>query len=255
MLYGLKLAMVGAVTVPAASLTILLGLFDRYGKRVYMISRLWSRMILAASGVTVKVHGLNHLEAGRQYVFMVNHQSNLDIPVLVRSLTAFQLRWLAKKELLRVPFLGWAIWAAKHVIVDRSDRAAALESLNKAKQLMNGGISLVIFPEGTRSTGEHLLPFKRGGFLLAVKMRTPVVPITINGSGAVLPRGDWRIRGGTIEVAIHAPIGVENYRAGKLRSLSDQVREVIARDLPTGAGQTEAPSQSDPGLWAQSSHS
>jgi 1-acyl-sn-glycerol-3-phosphate acyltransferase len=255
MLYGLKLAMVGAVTIPAASLTILLGLFDRYGKRVYTISRLWSRMILAVSGVTLKVHGLSHLEAGRQYVFMVNHQSNLDIPVLVRSLKPFQLRWLAKKELLRVPFLGWAIWAAKHVIVDRSDRAAALDSLNKAKQLMNGGISLVIFPEGTRSARGRLLPFKRGGFLLAVKMRTPVVPITINGSGAVLPRGDWRIRGGAIEVAIHAPIAVENYRAGKLRALSDQVRDVIGRALPNDVEPIETPSQSDHGVWARTSHS
>jgi 1-acyl-sn-glycerol-3-phosphate acyltransferase len=255
MVYGLKLALVAAATVLAASLTILFGLFDRYGKRVYTIGRVWSRVILAISGITVKVQGLNHLDAGRQYIFMVNHQSNLDIPVLARSLTGFQLRWLAKKELLRVPFLGWAIRAGKHIIIDRSDRSAALDSLKKARELMSGGISPVIFPEGTRSTGGRLLPFKRGGFLLAVTMRTPIVPITIKGSGAVLPRDDWRIRSGAIEVAIHAPIGVENYRAGRLRLLSNQVREVIAKDLPNDAGHSEPSSQTDQRVWAQSSHS
>jgi 1-acyl-sn-glycerol-3-phosphate acyltransferase len=232
MLYGLKLAIVGAVSVAAVLLTILLGTFDRYGKRVYTIGRFWSRMILAVAGVTVKVRGLDHLDAGRQYVFIVNHQSNLDIPVLVRSLKSFQLRWLAKKELLSVPFFGWAIVAGKHIVVDRTDRSAALDSFTRAKQLISGGVSLVIFPEGTRSTAGRLLPFKRGGFLLAAMTGTPIVPITINGSGAVLPPGAWRLRNGAVEVVIHAPIPSENHRPGTLRALSDHVREVIASELP-----------------------
>jgi 1-acyl-sn-glycerol-3-phosphate acyltransferase len=233
MRYRLKLLVICAVTVPAALLTIILGLFDPHGKHVYGISRFWAWVILRFGGVSLSVNGLSHIDPRQQYVFMVNHQSNIDIPVLVQSLPAFQLRWLAKRELLRVPFFGWALWAAKHITVDRADRFDALGSLKKAKQRMKSGISLVVFPEGTRSSNGHLLPFKRGGFLLAVKTRTPIVPVTISGSSAILPKGDWRLRSGKIDVTLGAPISVENYRPGTLRALSAQVHKLIEKTLRT----------------------
>ena len=231
MLYSLKLLGISVVTVPAALLIVLLGLFDRYGKHVYGISRLWTWMILAIGGVGLKVTGLSHIDPKRQYIFMVNHQSHIDIPVLIQSLPSFQLRWIAKRELLWVPFFGWAMWAAKHITVDRSDRMDALGSLKKAKERMKGGISLVIFPEGTRGSDGNLLPFKRGGLLLAVRTKTPIVPVTISGSWAILPKGDWRIRGGQIEVTVGAPVSVENYRPGILRALSVHVQELIENNL------------------------
>jgi 1-acyl-sn-glycerol-3-phosphate acyltransferase len=233
MLYGLKLLVVCVITVPAALLTILFGLFDPYGKHVHRITQLWSWIILTVGGVAVKVNGLSQLDSKKQYVFMVNHQSHIDIPVLVRSLSAFQLRWIAKRELLWVPFFGWAMWAAKHITVNRSDRFDALGSLKKAKERMKSGISLVFFPEGTRSSDGNLLPFKRGGLLLAVKTQTSIVPVTISGSSAILPKGDWRIRGGRIEVTVGAPVCVENYRPGTLRALSVRVQEFIADNLQT----------------------
>lgn len=233
MVYGLKLLVIGAVTMPAALLTTVLGLFDPYGKHVYGISRFWTWVILKVGGVRVRAKGLNRIDPNQQYLFMVNHQSNIDIPVLMHSLPAFQLRWLAKKELLWVPLFGWAMWAGKHIIVDRSDRFNALSSLKKAKQRMKGGISLVVFPEGRRSSDEKLLPFKRGGFLLAIKTQTSIVPVTINGSGTVLPKGDWRIRRGTIEVIIGEPLAVESYRPATLRALSAQVQELIRKNLRT----------------------
>jgi 1-acyl-sn-glycerol-3-phosphate acyltransferase len=186
---------------------------------------------------------LHQLDAAQQYVFIVNHQSNLDIPVLVRTLKPFQLRWLAKKELLWVPFFGWAIVAGKHIIVDRTDRSAALDSFARAKQLISGGISPVIFPEGTRSGTGRLLPFKRGGFLLAAMTGTPIVPITINGSGAVLPPGAWRLRSGAVEVVVHAPISSENHRPGTLRVLSDHVREIIAGELRKAGAAEQGPAR------------
>ena len=231
MRYGLKLLAICAVTVPAALLTTILGLFDPHGKHVYGISRFWAWVILKSGGVSFSVNGLSHIDPRQQYVFMVNHQSNIDIPVLVQSLPAFQLRWIAKKELLWVPFFGWALWAAKHITVDRSDRFNALGSLKKARQRMKSGISLVVFPEGTRSGDGHLLPFKRGGFLLAVKTLTPIVPVTISGSGMILPKGDWRLRGGKIAVTLGAPVSVENYRPGTLRALSAQVHGLIEKTL------------------------
>jgi 1-acyl-sn-glycerol-3-phosphate acyltransferase len=245
MVYGLKLLVIGVVTMPAALLMTILGLFDPYGKHVYGISRFWTWVILKVGGVTVRAQGLNRIDPKRQYVFMVNHQSNIDIPVLMHSLPAFQLRWLAKKELLRVPLFGSALWAGKHIIVNRSDRLNALDSFKKAKQRMKGGISLVVFPEGTRSSDEKLLPFKRGGFLLAIKTQTSIVPVAINGSGRVLPKGDWRIRRGTIDVTIGEPLSVENYPPATLRALSAQVQELIGKNLRTSPELAEARSDDD----------
>ena len=245
MVYGLKLLVIGAVTVPAALLTIILGLFDPYGTRVYRISRFWTSVILTVGGVNVKVAGLSRIDPKQQYVFMVNHQSNIDIPVLMKTLSAFQLRWIAKKELLRVPLFGWAVWAGKHIVVDRSDRLNALGSLKKAEQRMKGGISLVVFPEGTRSHDATLLPFKRGGFLIAIKTQTPIVPVTIHGSGRILTKGDWRIRRGTIDVTLGEAVSVENYRPGALRALSAHVQQLIEKNLETASEVPRASSVKD----------
>src|SRR5262245_1653965 len=235
MLYSFKLLIISAVTVPAALSIILVGLFDRYGKSAYGITRLWTWIILIIAGVRLKVAGLSHIDPKRQYIFMANHQSHIDIPILIKSLPAFQLRWIAKRELLWVPFFGWAMWAGKHINVACSDRMESLGSLNKAKKRMKGGISLVIFPEGTRSSDGNLLPFKRGGLLLAVRTQTPIVPVTISGSWAILPKGDWRIRGGQIEVTVGAPVSVKNHRPGTLRELSVHVQELIENNLQTAA--------------------
>ncbi|HEY7319346.1 MAG TPA: lysophospholipid acyltransferase family protein [Candidatus Binatia bacterium] len=254
MLYGLKLLVVCMITVPAALFAIVVGLFDSYGKRVNLITRLWSRLILAICRVTVKVKGLSQLEPRHPYVFMVNHQSHVDIPVLVQSLPAFQLRWIAKRELLWVPFFGWAMWSGKHITVNRADRFDASGSLKKAKQRMTGGISLVIFPEGTRSSDGHLLPFKRGGLLLAAKTQTPIVPVTIVGSSAILPKGDWRVRSGQIEVTVGAPVAVENHRPGALRALSVHIQELIKGNLLSASQRmktTDRAASYDPGQAAQ----
>jgi 1-acyl-sn-glycerol-3-phosphate acyltransferase len=240
MSYGLKLLVIFVVTVPATLLIILLGPLDRTGKHVQRITSLWTKIILTVSGVVLNVKGLSQIDPKRQYVFMVNHQSNIDIPVLIQSLPARRLRWIAKKELLWVPFFGWAMWAAKHITVNRADRFDALGSLKRAKERMKDGVSLVVFPEGTRGSEGDLLPFKRGGFLLAVKTGTPIVPVTINGSAATLPKGDWRIRGGQIEVVIGTPVSVENYRPGTLRALSAHIRELMGKNLQT-ASQVRTP--------------
>ncbi|HEX2227429.1 MAG TPA: lysophospholipid acyltransferase family protein [Candidatus Binatia bacterium] len=231
MLYFLKLAVLGMVTVPAAVATVLLGLFDPHGKRVYCISRLWAWLILALGGVAVKVHGVDRLDPRRPYLFLVNHQSNVDIPVLLQSFPGFQLRWIAKKELLWVPLFGWAMWAGKHIAVARGDSAGALRTIKKATRRMESGISVVVFPEGTRSLDGRLLPFKRGGLLLAAKTCTPVVPVTIVGSGKILPKGAWRLRSGTVEVHVSHPIVITDRRPGSLSAVADQVQRTIEEKL------------------------
>jgi len=233
MFYAVKLAIVIAITIVLSLVIVLCGLFDSQGKRVYRISQFWSWLIVKFSGITLTVDGLQHLDPRRQYLFIANHQSNFDIPVLVQALPQFQLRWIAKKELLWIPFFGWALWAAKHITVDRADSLDALKSLKLAKQRITAGISVVVFPEGTRSPDGKLLPFKRGGFLLALKTKTPIVPVTINGTGKLLARGEWRVRSGAIRVTIGAPIVAEDFRPGGLRGLSTRVQESIAANLRT----------------------
>ena len=236
MLYALKLTVIALVTVPLALLTTVLGLLDRHGKHVYRINQLWSWLILRIAGISLKIAGLNHIDPAKKYIFMVNHQSNIDIPVLITGLSQFQLRWIAKKELLWVPFFGWAMWASKHITVDRTNPLGAAKTLQRAKERIAAGISVVVFPEGTRSRDGELLRFKKGGFRLAVETGTAIVPVTINGSGALLPSGAWRLRPGTIEVTLGQSITGEGYQPGNLRALAEEVRERIAEHLRSVAG-------------------
>jgi 1-acyl-sn-glycerol-3-phosphate acyltransferase len=241
MFYLLKLGSILLVTVIASSLTVLFGIFDRHGKSVYRLNQFWTWIILRLGGVSLKVIGLERLDPLEQYVFMVNHQSNIDIPVLVQALRSFQLRWIAKRELLRVPFFGWAMWASKHIIVDRANRSDAIKSLQQARQRIAAGISVVIFPEGTRSRDGKLLPFKKGGFLLAVQTGRPIVPITINGSRELLSPGAWRLKRGTVELIIDQPVALTGFRPGNLRILSGQIRQTIERHLQRAPGEVENP--------------
>ncbi len=234
MFYFFQLTLLFLATITLAMITILLGIFDPNGKRVYRINQIWARLVLRIGRISLKVSGLENIDPAQQYVFMVNHQSNIDIPVLVQALGQFQLRWIAKKELLRVPLFGWAMWASKHITVDRSDPSDAVKSLERAKQRIAAGISVVIFPEGTRSRDGKLSRFKKGGFLLALQTGKNIVPVTINGSGAILPSGAWRLRSGVVELVVGKPILIANYRAGSLRLLSDEVRQVMASHLCRG---------------------
>ncbi len=164
MIYSLKALLICIVTPPSALLILLLAPFDRNGRLAYAVGRLWASMILKIAGVRVQVRGLDRLDPARPYIFIANHQSNVDIPALIKSLPGFQLRWIAKKQLAYIPFFGWALWASRHILVDRSNRAGAMASLRQSKERLAAGISVVIFPEGTRGADAELLPFKRGGF-------------------------------------------------------------------------------------------
>ncbi|MCZ6621915.1 MAG: lysophospholipid acyltransferase family protein [Deltaproteobacteria bacterium] len=225
--YSLKLLLFSLLTTSACLVILPLAPFDRDGILAYRISRFWAWGILKLCGIRLVVQGLEGLDPNRQYIFIANHQSYIDIPVLVQALSQFQLRWIAKKELFWVPLFGWVLWSSKHIIVDRSSLSRAMNSLSRARERIEKGISVVVFPEGTRSRHGDLLPFKRGGFLLAFKSQTPIVPVTIKGSGVVWSRGDWRIRSGEIEIVMGKPVSVDRYRAQDLKLLVNRVRAEI----------------------------
>jgi 1-acyl-sn-glycerol-3-phosphate acyltransferase len=198
-------------------------------RRAYDVSRGWAFACLRVSGVSVHSIRRTALDPRRPYVFMSNHASHFDALAVVAALPEFQLRWVAKRELLDVPFFGWALRHAGHIIIDRSNPEQAIASLRAAKIIMDTGVSVVIFPEGTREEHDHeLLPLKKGGFMLAMETGTPIVPLAVRDSRAILPRDDWRIQGGTIDVVVGEPIAVD----GEAReTLIAQVEAFLRREL------------------------
>ena len=227
LIYALKLLGIAINTALMAPAIAVAAAWD--GCRAYDLSRLWAHLNLFLTGV--QVHGTRQapLDPKRPYVFMSNHASHFDALAVVAALPEFQLRWVAKRELANIPIFGWALRRAGHIIIDRSHPEQALASLRGARAMMETGISVMIFPEGTREGHDHeLLPLKKGGFVLALETDTSIVPIAVRDSRAILPRDDWRIRSGTIEVVVGEPIPVE----GETReALAEKVATFLRREL------------------------
>ena len=187
---------------------------DRWG---YRLSRVWVRINLLLSGVTVRAGHEEPLDPHAPFVFVSNHQSHFDVLAVVAALPRFQLRWVAKKELTRIPVFGWALRHTGHIIIDRSDHVQAMRSLRAAAERMRSGISVMIFPEGTRGHGDGaMLPWKKGGFVLAHDAGIPVVPIAIRGSADVLSRHGWEIYSGPIDVLVGSAIPVAGLEPDEL---------------------------------------
>jgi 1-acyl-sn-glycerol-3-phosphate acyltransferase len=180
-------------------------------------------------GVRVVVIGREQLQAEKTYVFLSNHASNLDPPILI-PLIPRRTSVLVKKELFRIPILGRAMRMASLVPVDRSNRDAAVASLRRAAQVLRQGISMTIFVEGTRSADGRLLPFKKGPFYLAMDAAVEVVPVTIAGTHELMPKTRMSIRPGTVTVTFHP--AVDPRRFDGRESLMEAVRTQIASALP-----------------------
>jgi 1-acyl-sn-glycerol-3-phosphate acyltransferase len=163
---------------------------------------------------------------------MSSHESIFDIMALFIAIPC-DVRMLSKIELRRIPILGWSMWMAGFVFIDRKSPAAAKRSIDRAAEIVKAGRSVVIFPEGTRGDGRSLLPFKKGGFLLAIQAGVPVVPIAIQGSAATLPKHTWFPRGGRIEVRIGEPLLTAGLVPADKKMLADRTRDVI-RELKDG---------------------
>jgi 1-acyl-sn-glycerol-3-phosphate acyltransferase len=209
---------------------LLFSFFDPYAERSARLIRFWAKGNLWACGVKVRVQGLERLDPGTAYLFMSNHQSQFDILALMSVLDAFQLRWVAKQELRKVPVLGLCMQRTHQILVDRESRAQAISTIRRVKELLHVGISVLFFPEGTRSKDGQLLPFKPGGFAVAVETRVPVVPVTVNGSRAIMPSGDWKVRSGEIDVILSEPIRINLQMNKKMarEALLLKVQQAIA---------------------------
>jgi 1-acyl-sn-glycerol-3-phosphate acyltransferase len=191
-------------------------------------------------GVRTETVGREQLDPQQTYIFMANHVSNIDPPVFV-PLIGRRVFILVKKELFRIPVLGYAMRKAQFIAVDRQNRDAAVESVKKAIEVLRSGLSMMAYPEGTRSRDGKLLPFKKGPFHLAMDSGNPVAPVTIIGAHEVWPKGHFRITPGKITMVFHPPIDPQAFASRE--ELMQAVRAKIESALPE---QYRSTSRSEP---------
>jgi len=210
--------------------------FLRVDERVVngSLARYWARFVIWLASARVSVLGAGNIPSReRPYLVVMNHQSNMDIPVLVHSLP-LQIRFIGKIELKRIPLFGSALLKAGHFLIDRGDHLKAMEGMREAGAALKlKGVSVVFAPEGTRSRDGRLLPFKKGAFVMAIETGIPILPVTIDGTRRSLPKGSLWARKADIKVTIHKPVTTQGLHYEDRDDLSEQVRGIIEKSLST----------------------
>jgi 1-acyl-sn-glycerol-3-phosphate acyltransferase len=226
---------IGVYTAVLGTLSIVSSLVDARGHFAHWCARTWSRLILTTTGVRVDVEGLERLTPGGTYVFVANHQSIYDIPILFWALP-FQLRIIAKESLGNFPFIGWHLRRTGHMLVDRR-RPDRVGILGWAAQLTRNGLSLFVFPEGTRSRDGRVGPFKGGSFKLALEAGLTVVPVSVVGSRHVMLKGRLATYPGRVRLVIHEPIETSAANIDR-KALAERVRQIITPDAEVDVDRT-----------------
>ncbi|MCE5282147.1 MAG: 1-acyl-sn-glycerol-3-phosphate acyltransferase [Deltaproteobacteria bacterium] len=240
-----------AVTAFMSTCAFLFPLISPGENKVHRIANLWARMLLWLAGTKVEVIGLENVRQGKPQIFMANHQSDFDILIVLAHIPG-QFRWIAKKELFKVPIFGKAMRNAGYIEIDRQNHEKALRSLEEAAQKIREGKSVVTFPEGTRSKDGTIKAFKQGMFHLAIQAGVPITPISIIGAHEIMPKRSLVVKPGTITMVIDRPVEVSGYTIETRGELIEKVRDIIVRNLENRgdfSGKTPAPAV--PGKVAQ----
>lgn len=209
-----------------AGVSVLMSLVDGSGRLQHGCARIWARFVFLVARVRVRVEGIDKIDTGRGYIFMANHLSMFDHWAFLAWLP-FQFRFAAKAALFRIPLLGWHLSRSGNIPIEHRRPRQTLSHLRAIAPQIERGLSLVIYPEGGRTFGKKLAPFKRGAFLLAKQARAPIIPVTILGAHRRLARGSVIIYPGTMELILHPPIEPALFEQMSLQEMSDQVRQVI----------------------------
>ena len=222
-------------TIIMGTISLITSLFDTEGRRQHRISRVWSRMLLMVSGVKMRIEGLDHVDPNGRYLFVANHRSLMDVPVLLAYIP-LQFRFLAKKGLFHIPFLGTHLRSAWHLPVVKDNPRASLKSMTDAVHfIQDRGLSILLFPEGGRSP-EKLKEFVEGAAYIAIKAGVPAIPVGMIGTREVLPMGSMQIMSGVVELKFGEPIPTAGLtlkgRAALTQTLHDRVAELIGESTP-----------------------
>lgn len=196
-------------------------------RTVHRIAVLWARILLWMSSVKTEVVGSENILRGRSQIFMANHQSGFDILIVQAHLDTY-FAWIAKKELFSIPVFGHAMKRSGYIPIDRKNFVRAMRSISDAARIIREGKSVMTFPEGTRSMDGQIHPFKKGVFHLALKAGVPIVPVTIIGSGEIMPKKSLRVHPGKVVLVIDRPIDVTGYTEETLDELLNRVYDVVA---------------------------
>jgi 1-acyl-sn-glycerol-3-phosphate acyltransferase len=212
---------------------MIVALFSRTGNLAFSMSKIWAYIMLSVSLVTTEIKNKEKLQKGTSYIIISNHQSLYDILALVTTL-GIQFRWFIKKEVLKIPLFGYALYASRNIFIDRSHRDKAIESINKGIDRLPPGVSVMVFAEGTRSPDGQIHEFKKGGFIPAVTRQIPILPVTVNGSRRILPKRSLEIKPGKIQVVIGDPIDTRSYTNANVQALIDKTRQVVMANFDPG---------------------
>ncbi|MBN1907445.1 MAG: 1-acyl-sn-glycerol-3-phosphate acyltransferase [Deltaproteobacteria bacterium] len=225
-------------TITMSLAAICVAFFSRKGNGPHKVGRWWAKSILWASGIRIQVKGVENLDLDKPCVFMCNHQSNFDILVLFSALPA-QFRWIAKAELFRIPLFGRAMRGAGYISIERKDRRKAIQSLREAAEKIRSGVSVMIFPEGTRSLDGNIGEFKKGGFFLAHDAGVQIIPVVLNGTWSIMSKDSLAIKPGNVTLTILPPVNVTDYSKSDKSRLIEDVREKIVKEFESNKGLKE----------------
>ncbi|HEX7501162.1 MAG TPA: lysophospholipid acyltransferase family protein [Polyangia bacterium] len=223
---ALTVLFIAVATILGSLAGLVARLVDNSGDLVLDLARGWSRWVTSFAGVKIVVDNRANLAADQPYVFMANHASSLDIWAVFVAIPR-RIRLIAKKQLARIPLFGWAMWAGRFIFIDRQNGVAARRSIEVAGKRIHDGVSVLLFPEGTRTRDGTLGPFKKGGFHLAIKAGVPIVPVALRGTRELMPAGSLLLRSGTMTVIIGEPIATQGLSDEERATLSDRVRSAV----------------------------
>lgn len=214
-------------TILLGTTGLILSIFEWKGKIFGKIAQIWSKLILASAGAKYSVHGLDYLDSKQNYVFTGNHESAFDIPLAFAGIKHHVIS-ISKIEYKWIPIFGWAMQAAKHIFIDRHNQTKAIELLKKAAvSLKSNPRSILLFPEGTRSTDGKIHKFKKGGFFLAIETQIPVIPMALCGTSSVATKGARKLKLTPVELRIGKPIDTKGMTYDDRNMLTEKVYKAV----------------------------